>query len=166
MIFGARGTRPSEIGTGTRQRDAGGLRRFVEIILVAAGEMPEPAVLDAHDVVRQHADEMHVVTDENQRAFKRLQRLDERVHTRQVEMRCRLVISSRFGGSSSNFTSASRLFSPPLSTLTGLNTSSPRNKKLPSTVRTNCSETRCGVSSASCNTVWLRLSMAARCCAK
>ena len=50
--------------------------------------------------------------------------------------------------------------------LTGLNTSSPRNRKLPRTVRTNCSVTRCGVSSASCNTVWLGLSMAARCCAK
>ena len=53
--------------------------------------MPEMAVFHADDVVRQRADEMHVVADENERAFVGLQRLDERVHARQVQMRRRLV---------------------------------------------------------------------------
>ena len=44
-------------------------------------------------------------------------------------------MSSRFGGLSSSLTSPNRLFSPPLNTDTDLNTSSPRNRKLPSTVR-------------------------------
>src|SRR5689334_21870469 len=57
-------------------------------------------------------------------------------------------ISSRLGGSSKSFTRASRLFSPPLSTLTFLKTSSPLKRKQPRSVRTNCSVTRCGVAEA------------------
>ena len=53
--------------------------------------MPEMPGLNAHDVVRQQPDEMHVVADENERAFVWFQRLDERVHARQIEMRRRLV---------------------------------------------------------------------------
>ena len=44
-------------------------------------------------------------------------------------------ISSKFGGSSRSFTNASRLFSPPLNTLTRLNTSSPLKRNVPSMVR-------------------------------
>ncbi len=50
-------------------------------------------------------------------------------------------MSSRFGGLSSSLTNPSRLFSPPLSTATDLNTSSPRKRKLPSTLRVDCSLT-------------------------
>src|SRR5215510_6663326 len=62
-------------------------------------------------------------------------------------------INSRLGGSSKSLTRASRLFSPPLRTLTLLKTSSPRNRKQPSKVRTNCSVTLRGVSKASSSTV-------------
>ena len=53
--------------------------------------MPEMAVFHAHDVVRQQPDEMHVVADEDERAFVLLQRHNQRVNTGHVEVCRRLV---------------------------------------------------------------------------
>ncbi len=77
-------------------------------------------------------------------------------------------ISSRLGGSINSFASASRLFSPPLNTRTGLNTSSPLKRKLPSSVRTFSSVKPVGrdTPNASASTVAFRSIVSARYCEK
>src|SRR5207249_9302006 len=52
---------------------------------------------DPHDVVGQSADEIDVVTDENQRAFVVVQCGGERVDARNVQMRGRLVHQNQVG---------------------------------------------------------------------
>ena len=53
--------------------------------------MRELAGVDVDDVAGQRADEINIVADENQRAFKLLQRAEQRVNARHVQMRRRFV---------------------------------------------------------------------------
>ena len=65
--------------------------RFLEEIIVVAEVRREAAAVDVEDILREGADEVHVVTDEDERAFVVFQRVDEGVDRLDVQVRRRLV---------------------------------------------------------------------------
>ena len=86
---GLLGTGVGEAG-GEREAGVGGLG-FLQIIIVVAGVGREAAAVDVEHGLRKGADEVHVVTDEDERAFVILQRADEGVDRLDVQVGRRLV---------------------------------------------------------------------------
>ncbi len=84
-----------------RRRCAGGACRqslacrsrgaLVQIILVITAIMHEPPCVHMDYVVGQRADEIDIVADKNERALELLQRCDQRIDARNVQVRCRLI---------------------------------------------------------------------------
>jgi len=70
---------------------------FVEVILVAARIVGEVASVDVDDVVCEGADEVDVVTDENQRALELIEGVGESIDARHVEVGCGLVHQEQIG---------------------------------------------------------------------
>ena len=75
-----------------RQAGTGRLRLgLVEIILVAAGIVGEPAGIDVHDMIGQGADEIDIVADEDEGALELVEREGQGIDARQVQVRRRFV---------------------------------------------------------------------------
>ena len=64
---------------------------FIEIILIAAGIMRQAAGVDVDDVIREGANEINIVADENERALELIEREGQRIDARHIEMRRGLV---------------------------------------------------------------------------
>jgi hypothetical protein len=79
-----------------RGAGVGGLG-FLEVVVVVAGVGGEPAAVHMQDCLRERADEIHVVADEEQRALVVLEGVDERVDRGDVEVRRRLVHQQQVG---------------------------------------------------------------------
>ena len=126
--------------------------------------MRELAGVDVNDVIRQRADEINVVADENERALELVERVEQRVNAVHVEVRGRFVHEQQVRRIEQQLHEREPAFLAAAQHADLLNTSSPTNRKLPSSVRTNCSVTRDGVSSASSSTVRLMSSMSTRYC--
>jgi hypothetical protein len=65
--------------------------RLLQVVVVVAGVGRQPARVHVQDVLRQGADEVHVVADEDERPVVRLERAHEGVDRGDVEVRRRLV---------------------------------------------------------------------------
>ena len=89
-----RGSLLQGAGIGEARGEPGALvdgLRFVEVVLVVAGVVREPAGVDVEDQRRQRADEIDVMADEYQRAFVLLEGVDERIDRGDVEVGRRLI---------------------------------------------------------------------------
>ena len=100
---------------------------------------------------------MHVVADENQRALVLLERADQRVDGADVQVRRRLVHQQQVRRIEQQLDQREPALFAAAQHAVVLNTSSPRKRNEPSTVRAVCSGTGFGDSSTLSSTVCLRI---------